>query len=81
MTFADRALGMTARAASGVVRSSTVSLTTQFMKPMQIGEFASIRPRVLRQTRSMAFMAGEILCDREVIVSAQGVWRLARPAA
>ena len=79
MTFADRALGMTVRSASGAARTSTVSLTTQFMKPVQIGEFASMRPRVLRLTRSMAFMAGDISCDHEVVVSVQGVWRLASP--
>ncbi|MGD9507295.1 MAG: PaaI family thioesterase [Geminicoccaceae bacterium] len=80
MTFADRALGMTARSASGASRSSTVSLTVQFMKPMQIGEFAAMRPGIQRLTRSMAFMAGEVLCHGETIASAQGVWRLARSA-
>jgi acyl-coenzyme A thioesterase PaaI-like protein len=78
MTIADRAFGMTARAASGAARSATISFSAQFMKPMEVGAFAFVRPRVVRLTRSIAFMAGEIFCGDEVIFSATGVWKVVR---
>lgn len=75
MTFADRALGSAARRASGALRSPTISMTTQFMRPMHIGTFGTIRPIVLRVTSAMAFMSGTIICQGIDIVHVQGVWR------
>jgi acyl-coenzyme A thioesterase PaaI-like protein len=80
MTIADRAFGMTARAASGAAKSATVSFSAQFMKSMDIGTFAFVRPKVVRLTHSLAFMAGDIFCKDEIIFSAQGVWRIVRAA-
>jgi len=80
MSFADRILGMSARAASGAIRGATISFSCQFMAPLKLGRFAMMEPRVERLTKSMAFMTGSLVCDDEVILSAQGVWRISTSA-
>lgn len=78
MSFVDRVFGLTARNASGAPRGATVSLNHQFMTPMKIGDFAQLEPRVIRLTPRMAFLEGTVFCGDEPVVSAQGVWRLAK---
>jgi uncharacterized protein (TIGR00369 family) len=78
MVFVDRAFGQTARVTSGARRAATISLNHQFMAPMAIGTFAVITPKVAKVTTRLAFMEGTATCDGEPVVSAQGVWRLAR---
>lgn len=77
MTFVDRAFGMTARLESGAPRGATVSLSHQFVSPLTIGSFATVAPKLIRQTRRTAFIEGTVLSEGEPIVQAQGVWRLA----
>ncbi|WP_221930816.1 PaaI family thioesterase [Telmatospirillum sp. J64-1] len=77
MTFIDRAFGQTARLASGAPRAATINLNTSFMMPMRIGSFATLRPKVVKLTKRLAFMEGTVICGDDVLTSAQGVWRLA----
>ncbi len=79
MTFVDRAFGMTARLVSGAPRGATISLNTQFMAPMRIGDFATLTPRIATQTTRLAFVDGTVLRGTTALMGAQGVWRLARP--
>lgn len=81
MSFVDRVFGLTARRVSGAPRGATVSLNHQFMTPMKIGAFAELEPRVIRLTPRMAFLDGTLVCGDQPVVSAQGVWRLARTEA
>lgn len=76
MTFLDRAFGMSARLVSGAEKGATISLNTQFMAPMQIGEFAEITPRVVSFTNRLAFLEGGLMREKTPLVAAQGVWRL-----
>lgn len=80
MTFIDRAFGQVARLHAGAQRGATVNLSVNFTAPMQLGQFASLTPKVTHSTTRMAFMEGTVLCGGVVIASAQGVWRLARPS-
>lgn len=77
MTFVDRAFGMTARLRSGAPRGATISLSHQFTAPLRIGGFATVEPRIIRQTRRMAFVEGTVFAGEEPILQAHGVWRLA----
>ena len=78
MTFLDRAFGQTAREVSGANRTATISFTHQFVAPVRIGDFAVSTPRVTRFTGRLAFVEGSLMRDGEVLVTAQGVWRLVR---
>jgi len=77
MTFVDRAFGMTARLTSGAARGATISLSHQFVAPLQIGSFATVTPRIVKLTTRMAFVEGTVWAGDAPILQAQGVWRLA----
>lgn len=78
MSFVDRVFGMHSRLSSGVEKAATVSLSHQFVAPLQIGKFAILTPRIVKLTPRMAFLEGLVTCDDQPVVQAQGVWRLAR---
>lgn len=76
MTFIDRAFGMTSRLTSGAPRTATISLSHQFMTPMQIGQFATVTPRVSRASSRTSFVDGTLFNEDTPIMHAHGVWRL-----
>ena len=75
MTFADRALGMTAWYANERQPQATVQLDVHFIDAVRIGEFVEARCRVVRRTRSLLFMSGECVVGDRVVLSANGVWK------
>jgi acyl-coenzyme A thioesterase PaaI-like protein len=75
MTFADRSLGMTAWYANGKIPQATVHLDVHFIDAVQIGEFVEAACRVVRRTRSLIFMSGEITVGGRVVATANGVWK------
>jgi len=78
MSFVDRAFGMHSRLSSGAEKAATISLSHQFVAPLNLGEFATLTPRIVKLTSRMAFIEGTVMCNDQPIVQAQGVWRLAR---
>jgi uncharacterized protein (TIGR00369 family) len=81
MTFADRALGMTAWYANERQPQATVQLDVHFIDAVQIGEFVEARCKVVRRTRSLLFMSGEFVVGSRVVLSANGVWKTLRKKA
>jgi uncharacterized protein (TIGR00369 family) len=77
MTFADRALGMTARQGQSRAQA-TVQLDVHFIRPAMINEAIEMECRVLRQTDSLIFMDGTITSSGEVVATARGVWKIIR---
>ena len=75
MTFADRSLGMTAWYANNKQPQATVHLDVHFVDAVQIGEFVEAKCRVVRRTRSLLFMSGEISAGERVVATANGVWK------
>ena len=76
MTFADRTCGMTARYVSGRTKLATVQLDTHFVESGKIGETLISRPRVVRSTRSLVFVATEVTVDKRCIAMASGVFKI-----
>lgn len=76
MTFADEALGLTAWRANGRKSQVTIQLDTHFVSAVQAGEFIEAQCRVVRRTRSLMFMAGELVVGRRVAATAHGVWKI-----
>lgn len=76
MTFTDRALGQTARLATGAGRGATISLNYQFLAPVRIGDIVEITPQIVKVTRRMVFMAGTATVRDTPVISAQGVFRM-----
>ncbi|MBM6595300.1 PaaI family thioesterase [Microvirga pudoricolor] len=76
MTFADRALGMTARHHTGNKPHATIQLDVQFLDAVQIGEFIESRAEVVRQTRSLIFMKADLIVGTRVVAAANGIWKI-----
>ena len=79
MTFADRAMGMTCWYANGRVPQATVQLDVHFIDAVQIGEFVEARCDVVRRTRSLIFMQGELVAGDRVVATAKGIWKALGP--
>ena len=76
MTFADRALGMTARHATGNKPHATIQLDVHFVDAVQIGEFIEARAEVVRRTRSLIFMKADLVVGTRVVAAANGIWKI-----
>jgi acyl-coenzyme A thioesterase PaaI-like protein len=75
MTFADRSMGMTCWYANERQPQATVQLDVHFIDAVQIGEFVECRAKVVRRTRSLVFMAAELVVGERVVATANGVWK------
>lgn len=76
MTFTDRALGQTARLATGASSGATISLNYQFLAPVRIGDVVEITPQIVKVTRRMVFMSGTATVGDTPVISAQGIFRM-----
>jgi acyl-coenzyme A thioesterase PaaI-like protein len=82
MTFLDKCLGGTVREANNDSSpQTTVQLDVHFIDAAQIGEFLEARGRVVRMTRYIAFVEGEVTAGSRVVATAKGMWRLLAPRA
>jgi acyl-coenzyme A thioesterase PaaI-like protein len=82
MTFADRAMGMTAWEANRRRPQATIQLDMQFLEAVAIGDFVEARCEVVRRTRSLIFMRAALVVDERVVATANGIWKaLAQPPA
>jgi acyl-coenzyme A thioesterase PaaI-like protein len=75
MTFADRSMGMTCWYANEKQPQATVQLDMHFIDAVQVGEFVECRAKVVRRTRSLVFMSGELVVGERVVATANGVWK------
>ena len=75
MTFADRSMGMTCWHANGRQPQATIQLDMHFIDAVQIGEFVEAHCRVVRRTRSVVFMSGELMVGDRVVATASGMWK------
>src|SRR3954464_8137771 len=75
MTFADRSMGMTCWYANERQPQATVQLDVHFIDAVQVGEFVECKATVVRRTRSIIFMSGELVVGDRVVATAKGVWK------
>jgi acyl-coenzyme A thioesterase PaaI-like protein len=75
MTFADRSMGMTCWYANERQPQTTVQLDVHFVDAVEIGEFVEARCTVVRRTRALVFMAGELVVGDRIVATAKGVWK------
>jgi len=77
MGFMDVAMSRSARAVSGAPRCSTVSLSCDFAGPGRLGDLIEAQVRVVRATRTMVFLVGELRAGGRVLLTANGLWKIA----
>ena len=75
MTFADRSMGMTCWYANEKQPQATIQLDMHFIDAVQVGEFVECRAKVVRRTRSVIFMAADLVVGERVVATANGVWK------
>ena len=75
MTFADRSMGMTCWYANERQPQATVQLDVHFIDAVQVGEFVEAKCKVVRRTRALVFMSGELVVGPRVVATANGVWK------
>ena len=79
MTFADQAVGLTARSVNAGNRQATAQLDTHFLSGVEEGEFVEARCRVLRETKMLLFMTGEFSVGTRPVATANGIWKIGPP--
>lgn len=75
MTFADRAMGTTARQEDWARRQATVQLDVHFVAPARVGMLIEAECRIVRETGSLTFVEGIVTSGGEVVARAQGIWK------
>jgi uncharacterized protein (TIGR00369 family) len=76
MTFADQAMAMTGREATGGKRHATMELNIQFIGAAHLGEFVAAHPEVVRLTRSVIFLQVKMYVGDRIVVSSNGIWKI-----
>ncbi|MCW5749960.1 MAG: PaaI family thioesterase [Alphaproteobacteria bacterium] len=76
-TFMDMLLSSAMEHASGR-RGFTVRLVTDFVGPAKLGDWIEGRGRLVRMTRSLAFLEGELQAGRRKIMGGSGIFALMR---
>ena len=76
LTFIDMALFAGGRiAGANVVRAVTLDLSTRFLSPGKIGAPLDAHVELLRETKRLAFFAGTVVQDEELIAHFTGALR------
>jgi uncharacterized protein (TIGR00369 family) len=68
-TAAHRVLGSDAKAA-------TISLDVKFISGSKAGDILIGSAKVLKKTKSLVFMQGEVKCGQKLISTAEGIWKV-----
>ena len=75
-TFADQAMGMTGRRATGEKPHATIELTMQFVGAVQLGDFVEAHCEMVRITRSVLFIESKVKVGDKIVASASGIWKI-----
>jgi len=76
LTFIDMALFAGGRlTGANVIRAVTLDLSTRFLSPGRIGVPLDAEVELLRETKRLAFFAGKVVQDSELVASFSGALR------
>ena len=76
MTFADMIMGRAAHNAIPDRRCATVSLNCDFVASAKLDDWVRGTARVVRRTRAILFVTGELHTDERPILTASGLWKV-----
>jgi acyl-coenzyme A thioesterase PaaI-like protein len=76
MTFADQAMGMTGRRSTGEKPHATIELNMQFVGTVKVGDFVEAHCDVVRQTRSILFVASKLKVGPRIVATGSGIWKI-----
>jgi len=77
MSLMDSGMGTAAHRVLGTgVRAATISLDVKFISASTTGDILLGTAKILKKTRSLVFVHGEILSGKLIIASAEGIWKV-----
>ena len=71
-TAAHRVLGSN-------IKAATISLDIKFISASRPGDLIIGSAKVLKKTKSLVFMRGEVRCGKRLISTAEGIWKVLKP--
>lgn len=80
VTLLDHTISAVAWEATERSPCMTLQLDTHFMAAVREGQFAEARARVIRRTRRLVFMEGNITVEDEEVLAAQGIMKVVSAA-
>jgi acyl-coenzyme A thioesterase PaaI-like protein len=75
-TFADQAMGMTGRRATGEKPHATIQIGMQFIGAVKVGDFVEADCEVVRETRSLLFIESRLRVGTHTVATASGIWKI-----
>ena len=78
MSFADFALGHAVWYAHDRTSVVTIEMDIKFVSAGMAGDWIHCRPEILRKTRSITFIRGDIMAGDRLVATASGVWKKTR---
>ena len=77
VSILDTGMGTAAHRVLGPdIRAATISLDVKFISPSRAGDILIGSAKVLKKTRSLVFMQGELRCGQKLISTAEGIWKV-----
>ena len=75
-TFADQAMGMTGRRATGEKPHATIEINMQFIGAVKVGDFVEAHCEIVRETRSLLFIESKLKVGSRIVASTSGIWKI-----
>jgi uncharacterized protein (TIGR00369 family) len=75
-TFADQAMGMTGRRATGEKPHATIEIGMQFIGAVKVGDFVEAHCEIVRKTRSVLFIEAKLKVGDRTVAVASGIWKI-----
>jgi len=72
----DAGAGTSAHRASNNSPCVTISLDLKFIGASRVGDKIIGKTKILKKTNSLIFLKCELFCDKKIIASASGIWKM-----
>ncbi|WP_169567399.1 PaaI family thioesterase [Sneathiella limimaris] len=76
MSFTDEMMGHTVFRAVGQKPCATITLNFDFVSSAKEGDWVDLKYSITRQGMSVVFMRGELYVGDQVIMTADGIWKI-----
>jgi len=72
----DAGSGTAAHRSADNLPCVTISLDLKFIGPSKVGDEIIGYVRILKKTKTLVFLSCELSCNKKIITSAMGVWKI-----
>lgn len=76
MTFVDHVLGALVWHRIGRRPTATVSLNSDFLNAVRVGDWVEGTAEIVRQGSSLVFVRGELTVEGRPVLAANGIWKV-----